>query len=108
MGRTVLITGEDLVPKLDNTSVTITGEVQSISERFIMLSTTYEMLPSSGLLRLDLGPNMSTYQRIDRVLDLLQRCDPPSKKLKNRMGIMSPCTALGDALFADVDETSAA
>lgn len=108
IGRTVLLTDEDSAVKLDDPKVTISGEIETINERAITISTTYVDLPPGELFRLDLGPNMSTYTRIDRVLDSLQRCEKPSKKVKNRMGIMSPCTPLGDALFADVAETSKA
>jgi len=108
IGRTVLITEEEGTPNIDDYSVTISGEVDMISERSIVVSTNFERIPEGREFRLDLGPNMSTYERIDKVLDRLQSCEKPSKKIKNRMGIVSPCTPLADAIFADVAETSGA
>ncbi|CAE8623465.1 unnamed protein product [Polarella glacialis] len=109
IGRTVLITAEPSIVDINDPSTTISGEVQNISERAIILTTTYDKLPDGkGLFRVDLGPNMSTYERVDRVLDKLQSCDKPSKKLQNKMGIVSPCTPLADAIFMDVAETSGA
>lgn len=108
VGRTVLITEEEGSVSIDDPSVTISGEVDNISERSITITTTYESMPPGRQFRIDLGPNMSTYERIDRVLDRLQSCEKPSKKSKNKMGIVSPCSPLADALFADVAETSGA
>lgn len=106
MGRTVLLTNEEGTPDLSDPQVSISGEVDSITDDSIILSSTYDRLPPGTVFRVDLGPNVSTYDRIDRVLDMLQRCEPPTKKAKNRMGIMSPCTPLGDALYADVAATA--
>eukprot|EP00929_Paragymnodinium_shiwhaense_P055921 TRINITY_DN27995_c0_g1_i3.p1 TRINITY_DN27995_c0_g1~~TRINITY_DN27995_c0_g1_i3.p1 ORF type:complete len:1156 (+),score=273.93 TRINITY_DN27995_c0_g1_i3:35-3469(+) len=108
VGRTVLVTEDSSTPSLEDVSVSISGEVNSISETCIVVATSYDRLPPGECYRVDLGPNMSTYERIDRVLDRLQSCDAPSKKVKNKMGIMSPCTPLGDAIFADVAETAGA
>lgn len=108
IGRTVLITEEGRTVNIDDPSLTISGEVERVSEGAIIVSTTYDRLPEGKLFRLDLGPNVSTYDRISMVLDRLQSCEKPSKKVRNRMGIVSPCTALADALFADVAETSSA
>eukprot|EP00927_Polykrikos_kofoidii_P039352 TRINITY_DN33755_c0_g1_i1.p1 TRINITY_DN33755_c0_g1~~TRINITY_DN33755_c0_g1_i1.p1 ORF type:complete len:1158 (-),score=210.38 TRINITY_DN33755_c0_g1_i1:56-3121(-) len=108
VGRTVLVTEEDTTPDINDPSVSISGEVDTISETAITISTTYERLPPGQMFRVDLGPNMSTYERIDRVLDLLQRAEKPSKKIKSRMGIVSPCTPLADAIFDAVGETAGA
>ncbi|CAK0823440.1 unnamed protein product [Prorocentrum cordatum] len=108
VGRSVLITEEEGAVDLDNPSVSIGGEIDRITDGAIVVSTTYDRLPEGRLFRVDLGPNMSTYERIDRVLDMLQSCEKPSKKVKSRMGIVSPGTPLADAVFADVAETSMA
>lgn len=128
-GRTVLLSTADGGVDVDDASKTISGEVESITDT-IVLSTQYERLPGSSKqdywqqgsmsYRIDLGPNIIAYKRIDRMLDELQRClgvhqakqaKTSIEKLntnKNLEGLLLPGAPLANALYADISESSAA
>lgn len=125
-GRTVLISSADGGVDVEDASKTISGEVESISSDCIMVVTQYERLPSGRrgrnqhLFRVDLGPNIVAYKRIDSMLDELQRClgtfqaktaRSSIEKLnqnQNLSGLLLPGTPFANALYADISESSAA
>lgn len=55
-----------------------TSQVEEIKREGIIVSTEYSKLPYSPnrLYRVDLGPNVATFARIDLMLDTLQREEP--------------------------------
>eukprot|EP00397_Hematodinium_sp_SG-2012_P004327 GEMP01004338.1.p1 GENE.GEMP01004338.1~~GEMP01004338.1.p1 ORF type:complete len:906 (+),score=219.90 GEMP01004338.1:588-3305(+) len=113
IGREVLLSGDTVA--LEDATKTISGEVSYFEDNQIFIDTTYSALPqpgSDGNYRLDLGPNTTTFERMDKMIDSLQRCEGPSKtqqkKSKYKMGLLLPNTLLSDALFADINETSVA
>jgi len=129
-GRTVLLSTQDCGVDVDDATKTISGEVEMIRETLV-LSTQYERLPGAGSLtprvgrdctkyRVDLGPNVIAYQRIDRMLDELQRClgTAQAKKPMDNIqrlncnqkltGLLLPGAPLASALYADISESAAA
>lgn len=125
-GRTVLLSAAKGGVDIDDATKTISGEVESITDH-IVLSTQYERLPGpvnsmhgQVSYRVDLGPNIIAYKRIDRMLDELQRClgVDQAKHAKhsiekmnsnrNLEGLLLPGAALANALYADITESSAA
>lgn len=128
-GRTVLLSTVDGGVNVDDASKTISGEVESIQNNTLVVSTQYERLPvsnagtrqqSNAKYRVDLGPNIVAYKRIDRMLDELQRClgTAQAKAARNQIeklnanqnltGLLLPGTPLAIALYADISESSAA
>ena len=56
----------------------LSRQVEKVGYEGILVSTEYSKLPQSsrGLYRVDLGPNVATFARIDNMLDQLQREEP--------------------------------
>lgn len=111
IGREVFITPDDKTPNPDDAQLTITGEVAKFEDGSIVVETTFSRLPrTNDTYRLDLGGNTTTFERMDRMLDTLQRCEGPSKtqqkKDKTKLGLFLPGTPLADAIIADIDETA--
>eukprot|EP00928_Gymnodinium_smaydae_P000358 TRINITY_DN10139_c0_g4_i1.p1 TRINITY_DN10139_c0_g4~~TRINITY_DN10139_c0_g4_i1.p1 ORF type:complete len:1641 (-),score=443.97 TRINITY_DN10139_c0_g4_i1:4-4422(-) len=134
-GRTVLLSLCEAGVDVDDSTKTISGEVESIQDGVIVLSTQYEKLPGAGLTRawararvphaeglyrIDLGPNIIAYKRIDRMLDELQRCLGTAQRTERRdkfqalncnlrlTGLLLPGAPLANALYADIGESAAA
>eukprot|EP01065_Artemidia_motanka_P010393 TRINITY_DN15506_c0_g1_i1.p1 TRINITY_DN15506_c0_g1~~TRINITY_DN15506_c0_g1_i1.p1 ORF type:complete len:1653 (+),score=541.43 TRINITY_DN15506_c0_g1_i1:622-4959(+) len=124
LNREVLVSGDDCDPATigPDSAGTISGETMTLSREGLLLHTTYEYLPRSrnGLFRVDAGPAVQTYQRIDVMLDELQRADPPHADRFGlvsaaaaradqpaKLGIINPGTALATCLFTDVSEGAA-
>ncbi|CAJ1351779.1 unnamed protein product [Effrenium voratum] len=125
-GRTVLISTVDGGVDVEDASKTISGEVEAISSDCIMVVTQYERLPAgrrggrNHLFRVDLGPNIVAYKRIDSMLDELQRClgTFQAKRARNNVerlnqntnltGLLLPGTPFANALYADIAESAAA
>eukprot|EP00930_Biecheleria_cincta_P067106 TRINITY_DN534_c0_g1_i2.p1 TRINITY_DN534_c0_g1~~TRINITY_DN534_c0_g1_i2.p1 ORF type:complete len:1465 (-),score=368.91 TRINITY_DN534_c0_g1_i2:53-4408(-) len=122
-GRAVLLSTEKGGGiDLEDPKKTISCEVENMGKEQIVLSTPYERLPGSAgdTFRIDLGPNIVANKRIDTMLDELQRClgvdqaaNPRDaiQKLNynaNLCGILLPGAPLADALYADIQESSAA
>eukprot|EP00930_Biecheleria_cincta_P039257 TRINITY_DN27000_c0_g1_i1.p1 TRINITY_DN27000_c0_g1~~TRINITY_DN27000_c0_g1_i1.p1 ORF type:complete len:1619 (-),score=376.47 TRINITY_DN27000_c0_g1_i1:52-4908(-) len=125
-GRTVLISTVDGGVDVEDATKTISGEIESISADNMMVSTQYERMPYGGrgarphLFRVDLGPNIIAYKRIDKMLDELQRClgtsqvEQAKSKIEklntnaNLSGLLLPGAPLANALYSDIAESTSA
>ena len=80
-----MLSGDRVDP--DDASCTIFGELAAVSSHEFTVSTSHTRLPRpnrQGLYRMDQGPNLATYQRIDIMLDSLQRCGGVSKSQQKK------------------------
>ena len=110
-GRTILITPHTMSPSMDNPRITISGEVETMSAQNIVVATTYDRLPESRdhTYRIDLGGNNVTFDRMQNILNRLQRQEPAHLHAGNGfMGIVNPGTDIATQLFADTAETNKA
>ena len=108
-GRCLLITSIDNTPDLDDPSITVSGEVDSMSVSKIVLSTTYDRLPHSRDLtyRIDIGPKTITYDRMNTFLNALQRQEPSHiHGGDGHMGIVNPGTDIANAVFEAIAESN--
>lgn len=106
IGREVMISSESATPNPDDAAITILGEVSRFDgRRCVVIGTSYAALPE-GPLRLDLGSSVATFDRMDMMLALVQRCEGPSKTQQRsgprKMGLLLTGTNLADAIFANI------
>eukprot|EP01059_Diplonema_ambulator_P031685 TRINITY_DN589_c0_g1_i1.p1 TRINITY_DN589_c0_g1~~TRINITY_DN589_c0_g1_i1.p1 ORF type:complete len:1300 (+),score=277.94 TRINITY_DN589_c0_g1_i1:577-3900(+) len=106
-GRCLLITPVEKTPDMDNQRATIYGEIEEMSRTQIVISTTFDYIPESpsATYRVDLGPHVTTYERIENILNQLQRQEPVH--VGGRMGIFNPGTQIANTLFSEIEKTSA-
>merc|ERR1719320_1992271 len=75
IGREVLVSGDRVVQ--EDARYSIQGRVQKFAQGAIYIGTRHSVLPQPGRegWRLDLGANVTTFERMDVMLDRVQRCE---------------------------------
>jgi len=111
IGREVLISGDRVVQ--EDAKYSIQGRVARFGQGNIYVETRHNVLPHPGRegYRLDLGANVTTFERMDVMLDKVQRCEGlkcehTGKALRNTMGLLQTQTKIADALYGDIEESS--
>ncbi|CAD7926791.1 unnamed protein product [Amoebophrya sp. A120] len=116
VGREVVVTPETLTPDPDDGSVSILADVVKWTpdKKCLIIQTSFSLLPraANGKYRLDLSCNVTTFKRMDLILDAIQRDGGASntqmKKDKYRLGLLLSGTPLAAAVCADIKKTSSA
>jgi len=111
IGREVLISGDRVVQ--EDASYSIQGRVARFGQGNIYVETRHNVLPHPGRggYRIDLGASVTTFERMDVMLDKVQRCEGlkcehTGRALRNTMGLLQTQTAIADALYGDIEESS--
>jgi hypothetical protein len=75
------------------------------------LLLTWRVRSCVRAVRIDLGANVTTYERMAAMLALVQRCEGPSKTQMRtkpwKLGLLLTGTPLSRALFANIEVTPA-